>query len=161
MKQHRQCSDPENVPAILSSAIPVSLQRECARLETRRRFLGRAGNALAWASLAALMGDRVSFGADAVAKNNANPPHFPSFRPRANRAIYLFMSGGPPQQDLWDYKPNLAALFDKDLPESVRKGQRLTGLTAAKTRFPIAPSHFSFSQHRRAGTWISDWLPYP
>src|SRR5256885_8511036 len=112
MKQHRHCTDPEDVSPILDLAIPASLTREYARLETRRRFLGRTGNALAWAGLAALMGDRVSLGADgATAKDAAKAPRFPSFRPRANRAIYLFMSGGPPQQDLWDYKPNLAAPF--------------------------------------------------
>src|SRR6476469_4418654 len=160
MKQHRHCNDPEDVPPIFDMAVPASLKREYARLETRRRFLGRTGNALAWASLAALMGDRVGLGAESDAKNEPARPQFPSFRPRANRAIYLFMSGGPPQQDLWDYKPNLEALYDKDLPESVRAGQQLTGMTAAQTRFPIAPSHFKFSQHGLRGQWISELLPW-
>jgi len=60
----------------------------------------------------------------------------PQFAPKAKRAIYLFMSGGPPQMDLLDYKPNLAALYDKDIPDSVRGSQQLTGMTAGQARFP-------------------------
>ena len=70
------------------------------------------------------------------------------FAPKAKRAIYLFMSGGPPQMDLLDYKPNLAALYDKDIPDSVRGSQQLTGMTAGQARFPIAPSHWAFQALR-------------
>ena len=68
----------------------------------------------------------------------------PQFAPKAKRAIYLFMSGGPPQMDLLDYKPNLAALYNQDIPDSVRGSQQLTGMTAGQARFPIAPSHWAF-----------------
>ena len=68
----------------------------------------------------------------------------PNFPPSAKRAIYLFMSGAPPQMDMWDYKPGLAALYDKDLPDSVRGSQALTGMTAGQARFPVAPSHWGF-----------------
>ena len=60
----------------------------------------------------------------------------PHFAPKAKRAIYLFMSGGPSQVDLLDYKPNLAALYDQDIPDSVRGSQQLTGMTAGQARFP-------------------------
>ena len=84
----------------------------------------------------------------------------PHFAPKAKRAIYLFMSGGPPQIDLLDYKPNLASQFNKDIPDSVRGNQQLTGMTAGQSRFPIAPSHWAFKQYGQTGTWVSDLLPY-
>jgi len=80
--------------------------------------------------------------------------------PKAKRAIYLFMSGGPPQIDLLDYKPNLAALYNKDMPDSVRGSQQLTGMTAGQAHFPIAPSHWPFKRYGQTGTWVSDLLPY-
>ena len=76
----------------------------------------------------------------------------------SKRAIYLFMSGAPPQMDLLDYKPNLAQLYDKDLPDSVRGAQQLTGMTAGQASFPIAPSHWAFKQYGKTGTWVSDLL---
>jgi hypothetical protein len=84
----------------------------------------------------------------------------PHFAPKAKRAIYLFMNEGPSQMDLWDYKPKMANLFDKDLPDSIRKGQRLTTMTSGQKRFPIAPSKYKFSQHGKAGTWVSELLPW-
>jgi len=81
------------------------------------------------------------------------------FPPKARRAIWLFMGGGPSQVDLFDYKPGLAERFDQDLPESVRNGQRLTGMTA-QTRLAIAPSRFAFQQCGQSGAWVSELLPY-
>ena len=89
-----------------------------------------------------------------------NTLKLPHFAPKAKRAIYLFMSGGPSQIDLLDYKPNLAALYDKDIPDSVRGAQQLTGMTAGQARFPIAPSHWAFKRYGQTGTWVSDLLPY-
>ncbi len=89
-----------------------------------------------------------------------SPPKFPNFAPRAKRAVFLFMSGGPPQMDLWDYKPGLERLYDRDLPDSVRGNQTLTGQTAGQARFPIAPAHWGFARHGQSGRWISDLLPY-
>lgn len=82
------------------------------------------------------------------------------FPAKARRAIWLFMSGGPSQLDLFDYKPGLAERFDQDLPESVHDGQRLTGMTAQQTRLPIAPSRFAFQQCGESGAWVSELLPY-
>ena len=84
----------------------------------------------------------------------------PHFRPRAKRVIFLFQSGGPSQLELLDYKPQLKAYFDKDLPDTVRMGQRITGMVTAQSRLPIAPSKFGFKQCGQAGTWIGDLLPY-
>lgn len=79
---------------------------------------------------------------------------------KAKRIIWLTQAGAPSQLDLFDYKPRLASQFDKDLPESVRGDQRLTGMTAGQTRFPIAPSVFKFARHGQSGMWLSELLPH-
>jgi len=84
----------------------------------------------------------------------------PHFAPKAKRVIYLFQSGAPSQLDLFDHKPLLAARHGTDLPDSIRQGQRLTGMTATQERFPIAPTRFRFAQHGRSGTWLSELLPH-
>ena len=70
------------------------------------------------------------------------------------------MNGGPSQMDLFDYKPKMDAMFDKDLPDSIRKGQRLTTMTSGQARFPIAPSKYKFAQHGKSGMWVSELLPW-
>jgi Protein of unknown function (DUF1501) len=121
-------------------------------LETRRQFFGRGARGLGVAALASL------FGEGASAKEGL--PGLPHFAPKAKRAIYLHMVGGPSQLDLYDYKPVMKDWFDKDLPESIRQGQRLTTMTSGQSRFPIAPSVFKFAQRGQSGAWVSDLLPY-
>ena len=105
------------------------------------------GKTLGWAGLAVLMGKgMIAEGASQPKLPSPASLRLPNFPPTAKRAIYLFMSGAPPQMDMWDYKPGLAALYDKDLPDSVRGNQPLTGMTAGQARFPVAPSHWGFSQ---------------
>ena len=87
-------------------------------------------------------------------------PGLPHFAPKAKAVIYLHMNGGPSQIDLWDYKPKLQEYFDKDLPDSVRNGQRITTMTSGQARFPVAPSMFKFAQHGKCGTWVSELLPH-
>ena len=82
------------------------------------------------------------------------------FAPKAKHVIYLHMVGGPPQMDLYDYKPKMNDWYDKDLPDSIRMGQRLTTMTSGQTRFPIAPSKYKFAQHGKCGMWVSELLPY-
>ena len=118
----------------------------------RRNFIGSLGGALGWVGL--------SGAARAAVLAGPGLGRLPDFAPRAKRAIFLFMSGAPPQMDLLDYKPGLAALYDKDLPDSVRGAQALTGMTAGQSRFPIAPSHWPFSQYGANGRWVSDLLPW-
>jgi hypothetical protein len=111
--------------------------------------------------MASLLGNRLTAAATAgSATNPLGGARLPDFAPRAKRCIYLFMSGAPPQMDMWDYKPGLASLFDTDLPDSIRSGQVLTGMTAGQARFPIAPSYWKFAQHGRSGRWASELLPY-
>ncbi|MDA1221002.1 MAG: DUF1501 domain-containing protein, partial [Planctomycetota bacterium] len=86
----------------------------------------------------------------------------PDFAPRAKRAIWLFMAGGPSQIDTLDYKPKLDAMFDQDLPESIRRGQRLTTMTSGQARFPLAPSRYKFTRYDNGGdgAWVSELLPH-
>jgi len=142
--------------------VPLALREEWRRLETRRHFLGRMGKTLGWAGLASLMGNRLMAGAGAAAGGLPSPEmlRVPNFTPKAKRCIYLFMAGGPPQMDLWDYKPGLPALYDRDLPDSVRGSQVLTGMTAGQARFPIAPPAWGFTQHGQCGRWVSNLLPH-
>ena len=116
---------------------------------SRRQFLGRTGVGLGAAALATLLNTKL-LGA-------ARSPHF---APKAQRIIWLTQAGAPSQLDLFDYKPGLAAQFDKDLPDSVRGGQRLTGMTSGQKRFPIAPSVFKFRRQGKSGVWWSELLPY-
>jgi uncharacterized protein (DUF1501 family) len=92
----------------------------------------------------------------AAADSGAAGTHF---APKVKRAIWLFMGGGPSQLDLFDYKPGLRKHFDEDLPDSVRSGQRLTGMTGNQDRLPIAPSTFAFQQAGQSGAWVSEILP--
>ncbi len=167
MKQHPLCTDTEHRANVLDLPVPAGLKQEWAALQTRRHFLGRTGKVLGWAAMASLLGDKGLSGAAHAASTAgvagapaAEALKLPHFAPKAKRAIYLFMSGGPPQIDMLDYKPNLAALYNKDVPDSVRGAQQLTGMTAGQARFPIAPSHWAFKRYGNTGTWVSDLLPY-
>ncbi|MFM6947965.1 MAG: DUF1501 domain-containing protein [Aquirufa sp.] len=84
----------------------------------------------------------------------------PSIAPKAKRVVYLFMAGGPSQFETFDYKPNLKSFYGKDLPDSIRKGQRLTGMSANQAILPVVPPNFNFQRHGKSGTWVSELLPY-
>jgi len=126
---------------------------EQAKLQmTRRHFFGRASAGLGTAALSTLL----------AGKAEATPglQGFPNFPPTAKRVIYLFQHGAPSQLDLFDYKPGLQEHRGADLPDSIRQGQRLTGMTAYQAKFPTAPSLFKFAQHGQSGTWLSELLPH-
>ncbi len=130
----------------------MNLIEDYIRYETRRQFFTRGKNALAGAALASLLGNNASA---------VGLPSGPQFPAKAKRVIYLHMVGGPSQMDLFDYKPGMAEWYDKDLPESIRNGQRLTTMTSGQKRFPIAPSKFKFSQAGSNGFWMNtELLPW-
>ena len=136
---------------------------EYVRSETRRQFLTRGKNALGMAAMASLMGAAAgSARADSAGgvARYAGLKTLPHFLPRAKHVIYLHMVGGPSQMDLYDYKPAMQAMYDKDLPDSVRMGQRLTTMTSGQARFPIAPSKYKFAQYGKSGMWVSELLPH-
>lgn len=131
---------------------------EARRLETRRQFLGRGKNVLGMAALSSLLGESLFQGIAGAAEDM---PHLPHFAPKAKNIIYLHMVGGPAQMDLYDYKPKMAEMYDKDLPESIRNGQRLTTMTSGQTRFPVAPSAFKFSAAGQCGLMMNtELLPW-
>ncbi|TMQ33794.1 MAG: DUF1501 domain-containing protein, partial [Planctomycetota bacterium] len=122
---------------------------------TRRHFFSLGSHAVGWAALTSLLNaDKLH----AAGKHGeAAGPHFPG---KTKQVIYLHMVGGPPQMDLYDYKPVMNSWYDKDLPDSVRMGQRLTTMTSGQARFPIAPSKFKFARHGKSGMWVSELLPW-
>ena len=122
---------------------------ECSNynsVSSRRQFLERLGMGLGGFALSSLLNP-------ALASNQQRVP-------RAKRIIYLFQSGGPSQFELFDYKPKVNAMHGQELPESVRKGQRLTGMTGFQNSLPLARSHFGFAQHGESGAWVSELMPY-
>lgn len=129
-------------------------------LETRRHFFGRMGMRMGSVALASMAASQML--PSVHAKDRVHPalPGFPHFPPKAKSIIYLHMNGGPSQIDLWDYKPHLEELFDQDLPESIRNGQRITTMTSGQKRLPIAPSKYRFEQHGQCGRWVSELLPH-
>lgn len=133
----------------------MNLLQEWNQFQTRRQFFGRGKNVLGTAALASLLGEAMTQQAGASPSGHAMGPHFP---PKAKRVIYLHMVGGPSQIDLFDYKPEMAKWYDKDLPPSIRNGQRLTTMTSGQARFPIAPSKFQFSQAGKCGMWMNTQL---
>src|SRR5208283_3117650 len=126
---------------------------------TRRYFFGRCAAGLGTAALASLLNPRL-FAADTPSTDKPLGL-MKAFHhaPKAKRIIWLFMADAPSQLDLFDHKPKLAEFFDKDLPDSIRKGQRITTMTSGQARFPCAPSVFKFAQHGKHGAWLSELLP--
>ncbi len=121
---------------------------------SRRALFSRTAAGLGGAALATLDAGQA---AAARVGGRADLPHH---APQAQRAIYLFMSGAPSQIDMWDHKPTMAEWFDKDLPDSIRQGQRLTTMTSGQARFPIAPSIYRFRPHGQSQTMVSQLLPH-
>lgn len=139
---------------------------EFAALQSRRGFLRNVGLSAGGIALTGLLGKEAGAASASNAPGNyGSKVHpslsgFPHFKPRARRLIYLHMTGAPSQIDMWDYKPGLKTMFDKDLPDSVRMGQRITGMTTGQSRLPVAPSIFQFAQHGKSGMWVSELLPH-
>lgn len=127
-------------------------------LQTRRQFFGSTGIRLGSLALAQLLGNASA----ATNSNRVQPslPNLPHFTPKAKSIIYIHMSGGPSQLDLWDYKPDLQKYYDQELPKSVRGDQRITTMTSGQGKLPVAPSLFKFAQHGQCGRWVSELLPH-
>jgi len=128
---------------------------ESQLLINRRQFFSRTSTGIGVAALASLLDGDL---AQAQTKTGGLPD-LPHFAAKAKRVIYLFQSGAPSQMDLFDYKPKLQDYQGVELPDSIRKGQRLTGMTATQSKFPVAPSRFKFAQHGKSGAWVSELMP--
>ncbi|MCR9199339.1 MAG: DUF1501 domain-containing protein [Planctomycetaceae bacterium] len=133
------------------SSLPVN-ETELMTGLARRAFLKRSTGAVGAMALASLLSEsRAATGEAAAAVTH---------KAKAKRVIYMFQSGAPSQQDLFDYKPAMQEYFDKDLPPEVRNGQRLTTMSSGQSRFPIAPTKYQFQQHGESGAWLSELLPH-
>jgi hypothetical protein len=120
----------------------------------RRIFLRNGAAALSATALAGLLSSQKAQAKDPGLQG------FPNFPAKAKRVIYLFQSGAPSQMDLFDPKPGMEKVRGEDLPESIRKGQRLTTMTSGQKNFPVAPSIFKFARYGQSGQWMSDVLPH-
>lgn len=127
----------------------------------RRSFLGQAGLGLGSMALADIL-SRESAAEDSATGTTKDRGVLgePHYAPKAKRVIYLFMSGGPSQLDLYDYKPLLNERHGEQLPDSVRGGQRLTGMSGNQSSIPLVGSPFKFNQYGKSGAWFSDLLPH-
>ena len=136
---------------------------EFLRNLTRRRFFGSMASTvtagLGVTALGSLLGTPAL---GATTPDGIGLPDLPHFAPKAKRVIYMHMEGAPSQLDLFDYKPNLKARYDEDLPDSIRMGQRITTMTSGQDRFPVAPSIFTFNRHdnNQEGVMLSELLPH-
>jgi hypothetical protein len=128
---------------------------------SRRQFFGRNAAGIGGMALASLLSPEL-FAAASVepGSKSGGLPGLPHFAPKAKRVIYLHQSGAPSQIDLFDYKPKLRKLQGSELPDTVRNGQRITGMTSGQSSLPVASSMFEFSQHGQSGTWLSELLPH-
>lgn len=143
----------------------MNLLRDYDLFSTRRQLFGRAALGVGTAALASLLSRELPAATPGAAgredgdfgRGVLGGTHFPA---KAKRLIYIVANGGPSQMDLFDYKPQMDELFDTDLPETIRMGQRLTTMTSGQARFPIAPSKFKFAQHGQSGAWLSELLPH-
>jgi hypothetical protein len=130
--------------------------REHELMLTRRQLFGRTALGLGTAAMSQLMATDSMAARSGVLSTTHHAP-------KAKRVIYLFMSGGPSHLDLWDYKPGLTEKFNQQLPDEVRSGQRVTGMTAnQKNGLPICPSKYRFTKHENnhKGLWVSELLPH-
>ncbi len=123
----------------------------------RRHFFRSSSTGVGVAALASLLGNEGGAAAQAA---TAGLPQGTHFAPKAKRIIYLFQSGGPAQQDLFDYKPLLNEMNGEEIPPEVRGEQRLTGMSVNQSSLPLAGSAFKFAQHGESGAWLSELLPH-
>src|SRR5436190_19939863 len=133
---------------------------ECRLAMTRRHFFGLSSTGIGGAALASLLNPSLFAAGPETDPKTGGLAGLPHFAPKAKRVIFLHQSGGPSQMDLFDYKPNMRKLQGSELPDSIRRGQRITGMTSGQSSFPVASPIFKFSQHGKSGTWLSELLPH-
>ncbi len=140
----------------------MNIKQELEAHLTRRQLFGLGAKGIGIAALSSLLNnDGLAAQSDGVRDaKTGGLTGLPHFAAKAKRVIFLHQSGGPSQLDTWDYKPQLEKLHGIELPDSVRNGQRITGMTSGQSAFPCVKSIFKFAQHGKSGTWVSELLPH-
>ncbi len=138
----------------------MDLEKELQLILTRRQLFSRTSVGIGTAALASLLPKDLIADTTAIDPKTGGLAELPHFAPKAKRVIFLHQSGAPSQVELFDYKPNLKKLHGTELPDSIRRGQRITGMTSGQDSFPVAAPIFSFKQHGKSGTWLSELLPH-
>ena len=127
---------------------------------TRRQMIGLGARGLGALGAASLLNPSILNAATTQASQGfsgtLNGPHF---KPTAKRVIYLFLSGGPSHIDMYDYHPEMRDFHGTELPDSIRNGQRITGMTSGQSSFPCVAPMFEFSKHGQNGSWFSEAIP--
>lgn len=125
----------------------------------RRHFLSKLSLGLGSVALGSLLIPDLLSGRSGSKQEDflAGIPHF---APKAKRVIYLFQNGAPSQLESFDFKPKLREMWGKELPDSIRQGQRLTGMTSSQTSFPLVGSLYDFQQYGQARAWVSELFPH-
>ena len=136
----------------------MDLSRQLGLAMTRRHFFARNSAGIGTAALAS------PAPSERICRRQIQEPWpglaLAALAPKAKRVIFLHQSGGPSQMDLFDYKPDMRKVQGTELPDSIRRGQRITGMTSGQASFPVANPIFSFSQHGQSGAWLSELLPH-
>src|SRR5262249_1451827 len=141
----------------------MNLKREFDLHLTRRQFFGFGAKGVGVAALASLFKlDGFSFVENEASRDpkTGGLVGLPHYAPKVKRVIFLHQSGGPSQIEAFDYKAALEKLHGTELPDSIRRGQRITGMTSGQSAFPCVKSLFKFKQHGQSGTWVSELLPH-
>ncbi|HMB27629.1 MAG TPA: DUF1501 domain-containing protein, partial [Blastocatellia bacterium] len=141
----------------------MNLKREFDMHLTRRQLFGLGAKGVGLAALASLFKlDGFSFIENEASRDpkTGGLVGLPHYAPKVKRVIFLHQSGGPSQIETFDYKPALDKLHGSELPDSIRRGQRITGMTSGQSAFPCVKSLFKFKQHGQSGTWVSELLPH-
>ncbi len=133
-------------------------ESEFAKVHNRRTFLTRSTTGLGLAALASLLNEK-SLAAGIAERSVPGALKTLHFAPRAKRVIYLFQSGAPSHMDLFDPKPHLRKVSGTELPDSVRMGQRITGMTSGQKQLLCVGSAYDFKRYGRCGMELSEILP--
>ena len=130
------------------------------KAQTRRQMIGLGARGLGALGAASLLNPSILQAASSQTNNQFTGTLLaPHFKPTAKRVIYLFLSGGPSHIDMYDYHPKMREIHGTELPDSIRNGQRITGMTSGQKSFPCVAPMFEFSRHGQNGSWFSEIIP--
>ena len=138
----------------------MTLEQEINLQLTRRQFFSRTSKGIGIVALGSLLSPDINASTAELNPKTGGLAGLPHFAAKAKRVIFLHQSGAPSQLELFDYKPKLHKLQGTELPDSIRHGQRITGMTSGQSSLPVAAPIFKFEQAGQSGAYISELLPH-